>query len=126
MDGYTTASTIPYSSRYPNQNFNYIRNSVKAVIDAYNGTVDFYVIDPSDPILKTYSKIFPGVFKDISAMPASIKAHLRYPETLFKIQCQMLNTFHMTNIQSFYNKEDTWSIAKEIYESSRSMSSLTL
>jgi uncharacterized membrane protein (UPF0182 family) len=99
---------------------------VKAVIDAYNGTVDFYVIDPSDPILKTYSKIFPGVFKDISAMPASIKAHLRYPETLFKIQCQMLNTFHMTNIQSFYNKEDTWSIAKEIYESSRSMSSLTL
>ncbi|NLO98452.1 MAG: UPF0182 family protein [Peptococcaceae bacterium] len=115
MDGYTTASTIPYSCRFPNNDFNYIRNSVKVVIDAYHGTVDFYVIDPNDPILKTYSKIFPGVFKDISAMSDSLKAHLRYPETLFKIQCQMLNTYHMTNVRSFYNKEDAWSIAKEIY-----------
>jgi uncharacterized membrane protein (UPF0182 family) len=116
MDGYTTANTIPYSSRYPNQNFNYIRNSVKAVIDAYHGTVDFYIIDPDDPILETYSKIFPDVFKDITAMPDSLKAHLRYPEALFKIQCEMLNTFHMTNVRSFYNKEDAWAIAREVYE----------
>jgi uncharacterized membrane protein (UPF0182 family) len=116
IDAYTTGN-IPYSSKYPNQNFNYIRNSVKVVIDAYDGTVDFYAVDYEDPILQTFLKNFPGVFKSISEMPYSLKTHLRYPETLFKIQCQMLNTFHMTNTKVFYNKEDAWGIAKEIYGS---------
>lgn len=117
IDGYTTASTLPYSSKYKNQNFNYIRNSVKVIIDSYDGTVDYYTVDYSDPILKTYKKIFPGIFKDMEDMPDSLKAHLRYPETLFKIQCEMLNTFHMTNPKVFYNKEDAWDIAKELYDS---------
>ncbi|NLI93980.1 MAG: UPF0182 family protein [Peptococcaceae bacterium] len=117
LDGYTTASTIPYSSKYTNQNFNYIRNSVKVVIDAYDGTVDFYAVDFEDPILQTFMKIFPGVFKNISDMPYSLKAHLRYPEMLFQIQSNMLNNFHMTNPKVFYNKEDAWNVAKEIYGS---------
>ncbi|HHV65501.1 MAG TPA: UPF0182 family protein [Peptococcaceae bacterium] len=116
IDAYTTGN-IPYSGKYLDQNFNYIRNSVKAVIDAYDGTVDFYAVDYQDPILQTYQKSFPGVFKNISEMPYSLKTHLRYPETLFRIQAEMLNTFHMTNTHVFYNKEDAWSIAKEIYGS---------
>jgi uncharacterized membrane protein (UPF0182 family) len=117
IDAFTTASTIPYSSKYSNQNFNYIRNSVKVVVDAYDGTVDFYAVDLNDPILQTFTKIFPGVFKNISEMPYSLKSHLRYPEMLFKIQCDMLNNFHVTNPKVFYNKEDAWSVAKEVYES---------
>ncbi|UWG99101.1 UPF0182 family protein [Dehalobacter sp. DCM] len=115
IDAYTTTSSIPYSVKYADSN--YIRNSVKVVVDAYNGTVDFYAIDKDDPILQTYEKIFPEVFKDITEMPYSLRSHLRYPETMFTIQCQMLNTFHMTNAKVFYNKEDAWNVAKEIYGS---------
>ena len=115
MDAYTTSDQLPYSDEYNNQNFNYIRNSVKVVVDAYDGTVDFYAADPNDQILQTYRKIFPGVFKDMSQMPASLKAHLRYPETLFNIQATMLENFHMTDPTVFYNKEDAWDIAKELY-----------
>ncbi|KJR48011.1 INTEGRAL MEMBRANE PROTEIN (Rhomboid family) [Desulfosporosinus sp. I2] len=116
MDAYTTSGALPYSNMYPNQEFNYIRNSVKVILDAYDGTVDFYAIDPQDPILKTYMKIFPGVFKDFSSLSESLKAHLRYPETLFSVQSNMLKTFHMTNSSVFYNKEDSWDIAKELFE----------
>lgn len=116
IDAYTTAATMPYSSQYSNDTFNYIRNSVKVVVDAYDGTVDFYSLDQNDPVLQTYQKTFPGVFKDISEMPYNLKTHLRYPETMFNIQCEMLNNFHMTNPGVFYNKEDAWSIAKEIYD----------
>ncbi|MFA6807539.1 MAG: UPF0182 family protein, partial [Eubacteriales bacterium] len=125
IDSYTTASTLPYSNVFSNQDYdyisnqncNYIRNSVKIVIDAYDGTVDYYISDPNDPIIQTYSKIFPGIFKDISELPNSLKSHLRYPETLFSIQSEMLNTFHMQNPRVFYNKEDVWSISKELYDS---------
>lgn len=117
IDAYTTTNKMPYSGLYPNSDFNYIRNSVKVIVDAYDGTVDFYAVDYDDPILETYMKIFPGVFKSISEMPYSLKAHLRYPETLFSIQSNMLAAFHMTNTKVFYNKEDSWSIAKEIYGS---------
>lgn len=116
IDAYTTSDALPYSNRYPNQGFNYIRNSVKVIIDAYDGTVDFYTIDPQDPILKTYMKIFPGVFKDFSSLSKNLKAHLRYPETLFSVQSNMLKTFHMTNTSVFYNKEDAWDIAKELFD----------
>ncbi|SDH14742.1 UPF0182 family protein [Desulfosporosinus hippei] len=116
IDAYTTSNSLPYSHLYSNEDFNYIRNSVKVIIDAYDGTVDFYAADPSDPILMTYMKIFPGVFKDLESMPASLKAHLRYPETLFSVQSNMLKNFHMTNSSVFYNKEDSWDIAKELFE----------
>lgn len=115
MDAYTTSDQLPYAKKYGDQNFNYIRNSVKVVIDAYDGAVDFYASDPTDPILQTYRKIFPGVFKDMSQMPSSLKAHLRYPETLFTVQANMLENFHMTDPSVFYNKEDAWDIAKELF-----------
>lgn len=117
IDAYTTSDALPYSNKYSDQEFNYIRNSVKVIIDANDGTVDFYNVDPKDPILQTYSKIFPGVFKDFTSMPASLKSHLRYPETLFNVQSNMLKTFHMTNSSVFYNKEDAWDIAKELFNS---------
>jgi len=116
IDAYTTSDALPYCSMYPDQQFNYIRNSVKVIVDANDGTVDFYAADAQDPILKTYMKIFPGVFKNLSSMPTSLKSHLRYPETLFNIQSTMLNTFHMTNASVFYNKEDAWDIAKELFD----------
>lgn len=117
IDAYTASDSLPYASTYPEQDFNYIRNSVKVVVDAYNGKVDFYAVNDQDPLLQTYRKIFPGVFKDLSLMPAGLQAHLRYPELLFTIQSNMLKTFHMTNPTVFYNKEDAWDIAKELYES---------
>jgi uncharacterized membrane protein (UPF0182 family) len=116
IDAYTTSDALPYSNMYPDQEFNYIRNSVKVIIDATDGTVDFYAVDPKDPILMTYMKIFPGVFKDIASMSPNLKSHLRYPETLFNVQSNMLKTFHMTDPSVFYNKEDSWDIAKELFD----------
>ncbi|MHB1651986.1 MAG: UPF0182 family membrane protein [Desulfitobacteriaceae bacterium] len=116
IDAYTTSDALPYASQYADQGFNYIRNSVKVVVDANGGTVDFYAMDTKDPMLQTYAKIFPGVFKDFSQMPKSLIPHLRYPETLFTIQSNMLKTFHMTNPSVFYNKEDAWDIAKELFK----------
>ncbi|HUS89145.1 MAG TPA: UPF0182 family protein, partial [Desulfosporosinus sp.] len=110
------SDALPYSNMNPSREFNYIRNSVKVIIDANDGTVDFYAVDPKDPILMTYMKIFPGVFKDIASLSPSLKSHLRYPETLFNVQSNMLKTFHMTNSSVFYNKEDSWDIAKELFE----------
>lgn len=115
IDAYTTSDALPYSNLYPTQDYNYIRNSVKVIVDAYDGTVDFYAADANDPILKTYMKVFPGVFKDITTLSPSLISHLRYPETLFTIQSNMLKTFHMTNASVFYNKEDSWAIAKELF-----------
>jgi Uncharacterized conserved protein len=116
IDAYTTSDALPYSNKYSDEEYNYIRNSVKVVIDANDGNVDFYNVDSQDPILQTYMKIFPGVFKDLASMPASLKSHLRYPETLFSVQSNMLKTFHMTNSSVFYNKEDAWDIAKELFD----------
>lgn len=117
IDAYTTSNALPYSNLDPSLEFNYIRNSVKVIIDANDGTVDFYIVDPQDPILQTYMKIFPGVFQDISNMSPNLKSHLRYPETLFSIQSNILKTFHMTNSAIFYNKEDAWDVAKELFAS---------
>ncbi len=118
-DAYTTSSMFPYSQPfYGGQNYygiNYIRNSVKVVIDAYNGSVSYYVIDPSDPLIRTYEKIFPNLFKPVSEMPTFLRRHIRYPMDLFQIQADMFRTFHMTNPQVFYNQEDLWSIPKEVY-----------
>ncbi len=111
QDAYTTASDYPYSQ--PDSNgTNYIRNSVKVVVDAYNGDVTFYAIDPSDPVLQTYISIFPDLFTPGDQMPDEIRKHLRYPEDLFNIQAQMYATYHMTDSRVFYNKEDLWSVSR--------------
>ncbi len=118
-DAYTTSSMFPYSQPfYGGTNYdgiNYIRNSVKVVIDAYDGSVSYYVIDPSDPLIRTYQQIFPTLFKPISEMPAFLRAHIRYPISLFEIQADMFRTFHMTDPQVFYNQEDLWSLPQEVY-----------
>ncbi|MGA9479360.1 MAG: UPF0182 family protein, partial [Desulfobacterales bacterium] len=119
-DAYTTSSMFPYSQPFSqsqnNTGVNYIRNSVKVVIDAYNGDVSYYVIDPSDPLVQTYEKIFPTLFKPISEMPVFLRRHIRYPMDLFLIQGEMYKTFHMTNPQVFYNQEDLWSLPTEVYD----------
>lgn len=115
IDGYTVSSNYPYSQPDTATGVNYIRNAVKVVIDAYNGTTTFYAADETDPILKTYEKIFPDLVKPMSSMPESLKAHIRFPQDLFQIQCRMLLTYHMTDPQVYYNKEDYWEIPREIY-----------
>ena len=107
----------PYSPRgRPSRiDLNYIRNSVKVVVDMYDGTVRFYVMDPNDPVLAVYRRAFPGVFKDLNQLSADLKAHLRYPEDLFSIQADQYRTFHMTDPQVFYNREDLWVLPKETY-----------
>jgi uncharacterized membrane protein (UPF0182 family) len=118
QDAYTTSNMYPYSTRsydYFNKGLNYIRNSVKVVIDAYNGDVSFYMIDQKDPIVRTYSSIFPGLFKPFSEMPDDLKKHIRYPKDLFKIQANVYSTYHMKEAQVFYNQEDLWQTPNEIY-----------
>jgi uncharacterized membrane protein (UPF0182 family) len=108
-DAYTTSSRYPYSQ--PIGGINYIRNSVKAVVDAYHGTVRLYVADPADPLIQTWSKIFPGTLKPLGEMPADLRAHLRYPEFIFSVQTAVYSTYHMDQPQIFYNKEDQWEFA---------------
>ncbi|MBR8831598.1 MAG: UPF0182 family protein [Chlorogloea purpurea SAG 13.99] len=118
IDGYTTSAYYPYSD--PGKDgFNYIRNSVKVVVDAYNGDVDFYISDADDPIIKTWAKIFPHLFKPLSAMPENLKRHIRYPEDFFSTQSERLLIYHMTDPQVFYNREDQWEIPEEIYGTDR-------
>ncbi|MEB3122138.1 MAG: UPF0182 family protein [Snowella sp.] len=114
IDAYTTSNYYPYSDG-GDRNFNYIRNSVKIVIDAYNGNVDFYIMDEQDPIIQSWRKIFPNFFKSFSEMPDVLKSHIRYPVDLFSTQSERLLTYHMTDINVFYNREDQWQIPKEIY-----------
>jgi uncharacterized membrane protein (UPF0182 family) len=115
IDGYTSSATYPYSapSALENESVNYIRNSVKAVVDAYDGTVTFYVFDNNDPILAAWRGIFPDLFKDESAMPAWLRAHVRYPETLLSLQADIYALYHMTDPEVFYNREDQWSVATQ-------------
>jgi len=118
QDAYTTSKRFPYSNpraAYFESGLNYIRNSVKAVVDMYNGTVSFYIMDPKDPILKVYRRAFPGVFKDLSELSPDLKLHLRYPQDLFGIQAAQYQTFHMTEPQVFYNREDLWAPPQEKY-----------
>ena len=114
-DAYTTADNYPYSDPYDaTLGVNYIRNSVKAVVDPYNGSVIFYVADDKDPVIKTYAKIFPGTFRPISDMPADLRAHVRYPEDLFSIQSERLRNYHMHDPQAFYQKADSWAQPTEV------------
>jgi hypothetical protein len=116
LDGYTTSDRYPYSEPMRRRGTNYIRNSVKAVVDAYNGTVDFYLSDPNEPIVLAYGKIFPGLFIPLDKMPDDLRAHIRYPQDLFALQAQMYATYHMQDPQVFYNKEDLLSIPRRSAE----------
>ncbi len=117
LDAYTTSSNYPYSEPYTDQvnSTNYIRNSVKVVVDAYNGTVDFYIVDDNDPIAQTFQKIYPKLFKSSTEIPEGLKAHLRYPNALFKIQAGVYCKYHMDEVKVFYQREDLWDIAHQIY-----------
>jgi len=114
VDAYTTSNHYPYSEP-ADGDINYIRNSVKVVIDAYDGTTNFYVADASDPIIKTWSAIFPTLLKPLTLMPEALRDHIRYPTDFFNIQSERLMTYHMTDPQVFYNREDQWQIPNEVY-----------
>jgi uncharacterized membrane protein (UPF0182 family) len=105
-DAYTISNRYPYSQNF--DGINYIRNSVKAVVDAYNGDVTLYLADDKDPLIQTWARIFPGMFKPLSEMSADLRAHLAYPKDIFTIQTQVYSTYHMNQPQVFYNKEDQW------------------
>mgnify|MGYP002039457938 CR=1 FL=1 len=98
-----------------NHQINYIRNSVKVVIDAYSGETDFYLVDEDDPLVLTYQKIFPTLFKPLSEMPQLLRDHIRYPRDMFAIQAAMYRIYHMRNPQVFYNKEDMWAVPQQVY-----------
>jgi len=115
MDAFTTSDRYPYARHinFRNRPLNYIRNSVKAVIDAYNGTVRFYVFDPDDPLIQSYQKMFPSLFSSAGQMPDFLQRHVRYPELLFRAQAAIYSTYHVENEQVFYNREDVWTVAQQ-------------
>jgi len=114
QDAYLTTDRYPFSQ--PHQGgYNYIRNSVKVAIDAYDGTTTFYIADDQDPLVRAWQGIFPTLFTPISQMPASLRAHVRYPEDIFLVQADVLRTYHMQDPRAFYNKEDQWAMPREIY-----------
>jgi uncharacterized protein len=116
IDAYTESSRYPYSKHYQvDQNqVNYIRNSVKVVIDAYNGTTHFYVFDPQDPVIGAYRSTFPSLFRDARDMPADLRAHIRYPETLMRAQSEVFGLYHIQNPKVFFQQEDVWSVAQQV------------
>lgn len=113
LDGFTTSDMYPYARHYRlgNRRLNYMRNSVKATVDAYDGTVAFYVFDADDPIVSAYRALFPDLFKDMSAMPSDLRKHVRYPELLLEMQAAVYGLYHMTSPDMFYNREDLWTVA---------------
>ncbi len=114
IDGYLTSDAHPYSRSIAFENgerFNYIRNSIKATIDAYDGSVKMYVFDPQDPLVNAYQRLFPDLFSPASEMPADVRAHTRAPETLFRLQAEIFRTYHMREVESFYNRADLWDLA---------------
>ena len=116
MDAFTTSDNYPYSKHYTlnGDSINYMRNSVKVVIDAYDGATTFYVFDSADPIIAAYRSLFPSLFKDASEMPAGLRKHVRYPEMLLKLQAEVYGLYHMTDPEVFYNREDLWTVASEV------------
>src|SRR5207237_1321108 len=116
MDAFTVSDNYPYASHYrlDRDPINYMRNSIKAVIDAYSGATTFYVFDPEDPIIAGYRRIFPSLFKDAATMPPGLRNHMRYPELLLKLQAEVYGLYHMTDPAAFYNREDLWTVATEV------------
>ncbi|MCS7300736.1 MAG: UPF0182 family protein, partial [Fimbriimonadales bacterium] len=125
-DGYTYSRNYPYSRPFFSRDrlvrqFNYLRNSVKATIHAYTGEVNFYIADESDPLIRAYAQAYPNVFKPLSAMPEALRKHIRYPIDLFEVQAQLLELYHTTDARIFFNKEDVWSIAREILQNNETV-----
>jgi uncharacterized membrane protein (UPF0182 family) len=116
QDAFTLSSRFPYATPDSATGINYIRNAVKITIDAYNGTVNYYVTDAADPIIQSYSNAFPGLFQPFSDMPENLQSHLRYPEDLFNIQTQQYLRYHMTDVRVFFNQEDVWQIPQEVFQ----------
>ncbi|MBK7897064.1 MAG: UPF0182 family protein [Anaerolineaceae bacterium] len=116
QDAFTYSRLFPYATPDATTGINYIRNAVKITIDAYNGTVNYYIVDEADPIIQSYSNAFPGLFKPFSEMPENLQSHLRYPEDLFNIQTQQYLRYHMTDVRVFFNQEDVWQIPQEVFE----------
>jgi uncharacterized membrane protein (UPF0182 family) len=116
IDGFTTSDGYPYARLYRlgRSRINYMRNSVKAVIDAYDGATTFYVFDAEDPVIASYRAIFPSLFRDASTMPPAMRKHVRYPELLLKLQASVYGLYHMTDPGAFYNREDLWTVASEV------------
>jgi hypothetical protein len=119
VDGYTTSLSHPYSETIPvaglDEGANYIRNAVKATVDAYTGKISLYVFDPTDPLIQSYERLFPKLFHPASEMPADLRRHARYPEAIFRAQAEAYRIFHMRDPQVFYNKEDIWEIARNLF-----------
>lgn len=118
LDGFTSTSYYPYSQPFIGDgglgvNVNYVRNSVKATVDAYTGAIHYYVVDAKDPIIRSWQQAFPKTFEPLSAMPATLRSHLRYPQDLFKVQTDMYRTYHMTDPTTFYNKTDLWAVSPD-------------
>jgi len=116
QDAYTVSDALPYSQRVQGGRLNYIRNSVKIALDAYDGNPVFYIADPNDPVLQTYQRIFPALFQPLERMPASLRSHIRYPEDLFTLQASVYGTYHMQDPEVFYNKEDLWNFPRESHK----------
>jgi uncharacterized membrane protein (UPF0182 family) len=116
MDGFASSDTFPYARHYQvgTETVNYLRNSVKVVVDAYDGSVTFYIFDMQDPIVQTYRNVFPALFKEPGEMPDWVRQHVRYPEQLLKIQASVYGLYHMTDPEVFYNREDLWTVASEV------------
>jgi hypothetical protein len=119
QDAYTTSRYYPYSEPARGGRFNYIRNSVKAVIDAYDGTVSLYVADAHDPLIRAYRAAFPAIYRPMSEMPAALRRHVRYPRDLFDIQADKYRRYHMRDPRVFYNQEDVWEVAWEMYRGNK-------
>jgi uncharacterized membrane protein (UPF0182 family) len=115
MDAFTTSDSYPYSTHYElgGNSVNYVRNSVKVVVDAYNGTTTFYAFDSEDPVLAAYRSVFPSLFRDAATMPADLRRHVRYPEALLSLQAEVYGLYHMTNPGVFFNREDLWTVATQ-------------
>lgn len=116
IDAYTISNRFPYSE--PAGSLNYIRNPVKIVVNAYDGTMRFYLVEPNEPIAAAYARIFPELFAPLNEMPADLLAHIRYPEDLFRVQAEIYRTYHMTDANEFYNREDLWAWPEEIFDNS--------
>jgi uncharacterized protein len=128
VDAYTVSDVHPYSAYLQlasGRRVNYMRNAVKATVDAYDGDVHLYVFDEEDPIIRAYRGLFPKLFQDAAAMPEDLRRHARYPEAYFRVQAEIYRTFHMREPQAFYNKEDLWDIARNIYGQESSPQALT-
>ncbi|MFP3869081.1 MAG: UPF0182 family protein [Desulfobacteraceae bacterium] len=118
LDAYTQTSRYPYSTPFAGQQgkFNYLRNSVKVVVDAYNGQITLYLMDPQEPLAATWHRIYPTLFRPFEEMPDHLKSHIRYPVSFFYVQAAMFRTYHMQDPEVFYNREDQWDVPSEIYE----------